>query len=82
MFSELPFDKTLVDLSNFEMVYKVIKNDADGEIYFGEQVASARIYDSNGKDETFHSKYDLKLRPYLGPTSTDHELALLMVNQG
>jgi hypothetical protein len=36
MFSELPFDKTLVDLSNFEMVYKVIKNDKDGEIYFGE----------------------------------------------
>ena len=32
--------------------------------------------------ETFHSMYSLKLRPYLGPTSTDHELALLMTNQG
>ena len=24
----------------------------------------------------------MKKRPYLGPTSTDHELALLMANQG
>ena len=33
-------------------------------------------------DDTFYGRYNLKKRPYLGPTSTDHELALLMANQG
>ena len=37
--------------------------------------------DERGGD-TFHAKYSLKKRPYLGPTSTDHELAMLMANQG
>ena len=27
------------------------------------------------------TKYDLKKRPFLGPTSTSHDLAFLMVNQ-
>jgi tRNA G10 N-methylase Trm11 len=50
------------------------------QIYFGLIVAACRRNPT--KDETFYLKYDLKYRPYLGPTSTDHELALLMVNQG
>jgi tRNA (guanine10-N2)-methyltransferase len=27
------------------------------------------------------TKYSLRKRPYLGPTTTDHELAFLMANQ-
>ena len=80
MFGALPFDKELVDLENYELVYKIIENAPDGEIYFGNRVASCRANDAS--DETFYAKYNLKLRPYLGPTSTDHELALLMANQG
>lgn len=49
-------------------------------IYFGREVQSNRI--SVKEDGTFHQKYDLVKRPYLGPTSTDHELAFLMANQG
>ncbi len=48
------------------------------DIYFGEIISSCRPNEIH--DETFYSKYSLKLRPYLGPTSTDHELAFLMVN--
>jgi tRNA (guanine10-N2)-methyltransferase len=43
------------------------------------------VSEHSGKDkndDTFFAKYNLKKRPYLGPTSTDHELALLMANQG
>lgn len=42
MFKELPFDAQYVDLTNYEMVYKVISNAADGEIYFGNRVTSCR----------------------------------------
>jgi tRNA G10 N-methylase Trm11 len=76
-FAVLPFDKANVDLSNYEVAYKIIENGPDQELYFGERVAYCRTRD---KDETYYAKYDLKLRPYLGPTSTDHELALLMAN--
>ena len=38
------------------------------------------MYGKDGKLSYF-SKYDLKARPYLGPTSTSHELAFLMSNQ-
>ena len=34
------------------------------------------------RGDTFYSKYNLKKRPYLGPTSMDHELAFMMANQG
>jgi hypothetical protein len=30
MFGHLPFDEKLVDLKNYEMVYKIIDNEADG----------------------------------------------------
>ena len=80
MFSVLPFEKELVDLENYEIGYKVLDNAGDGSLYFGNRVACSRF--NEGKDETFYAKYNLKKRPYLGPTSTDHELSFLMANQG
>jgi tRNA (guanine10-N2)-methyltransferase len=59
------------------MIFKIIENQDDHVIYFGLQLVTNRI----GED-TYHFKYDLKKRPYLGPTSTDHQLAFLMANQG
>ena len=41
-------------------------------------VACSRLNEDNFN--TFYAKYMLSKRPYLGPTSTDHELAFLMVN--
>ena len=80
MFKDLPFDKELVDLQNYEQVFKIIDNSKDNELYFGNVVASTRADDY--RDDTFHAKYSLKKRPYLGPTSCDNELAFLMANQG
>lgn len=81
MFDELPFNPKLVDLSNYEQVYKIIDNAEDGKLFFGDRVAFCRE-NNHEEGETFYTKYNLKWRPYLGPTSTDHELALLMANQG
>lgn len=78
MFKNLPFEQELVDLKNFDVCYRVLDNEPDGQIYFGERIAYCR----NKNDDTYYAKYDLKKRPYLGPTSTDHELAFLMANQG
>ena len=77
IFNHLPFDPKLVDLSNYQQVYKIIDNAEDGKLFFGNRVAFCR---ETEEAETFYAKYNLKLRPYLGPTSTDHELALLMAN--
>jgi len=55
----------------------------DGRVYCGLVIAAQRLCEKSGKnnnDDTFFGKYNLKKRPYLGPTSTDHELALLMAN--
>lgn len=30
MFGQLPFDEKLVDLKNYETVFKIIENEADG----------------------------------------------------
>jgi len=79
-FKAFPFDESLVDLDNYQDYYKVIENADDGKIYFGKMVAAIRLHERN--NETFYSRFNLKKRPYLGPTSTDHELAFLMVNQG
>ena len=52
--------------------------------YFGLLVAAFKEQEKSGKgkkNKTFYTRYDLKKRPYLGPTSTDHELAFLMANQ-
>jgi tRNA G10 N-methylase Trm11 len=55
----------------------MLENGPDNELYFGERVAFCRTIDG---DDTYYAKYHLNKRPYLGPTSTDHELALLMAN--
>lgn len=75
-FGIFPFNKK-IDIKNGEITYKVVENNEDHMIYFGRQVASNRE-----EEDTFHNTYDLKQRPYLGPTSTDHSLAFLMANQG
>lgn len=73
-FGIFPFSKN-VDLKNPQVVFKVVENREDHMIYFGTEVASNRV-----EEDTYHYKYDLKQRPYLGPTSTDSQLAFLMVN--
>lgn len=72
-----PFDEALVELIDYDMYFKVLENDTDGQLYFGNCVAASRLYEKN---DTFHTRYNLSKRPYLGPTSTDHELAFLMAN--
>jgi len=47
------------------------------KFYFGLEVASQT---DGYKGNLYFSKYDLKQRPYLGPTSTSHDLAFLMAN--
>ena len=42
MFDYLPFDKKLVDLKNFSVVFKIIDNSLDGRIFFGYRVANSR----------------------------------------
>ena len=76
----MPFKPENVDLKKYEVAYCILENAEDGRIFFGNRVACCR---PDGTDEeTYYSRYNLKKRPYLGPTSTDHELALLMANQG
>jgi len=84
LFKKFPFDDDDVSLSHPEIVYRIIENTPDGKVYFGRQVACYKEDEHSGKgtkDDTFYSKYNLTKRPYLGPTSTDHELAFLMANQ-
>jgi len=62
----------------------VIENCANGDCFAGVQIASQRVSERSGKgkdDDTFFGHYVLRKRPYLGPTSTIHELAFLMANQ-
>ena len=65
-FGIFPFSKK-IDIKHGEITYRVLENNEDHMIYFGREVASNRL-----EEDTFHYKYDLKMRPYLGPTSTDH----------
>jgi len=88
MFKVFPFHFEDLDLNNPELVYKVIQNLQTNDAYYGTTVASSRSSEKNCKAKgknvetnTFYNRYSLKKRPYLGPTSTDHELALLMANQ-
>jgi len=74
---------TNVNLKNPEVIFKFIENAEDGMMYFGRQIACYKEDVCSGKgtnDDTFYAKYSLKKRPYLGPTSTDHELAFMMAN--
>lgn len=70
-----PF-KPNIDLENPEIIFKVLDIADSSVVYYGREVASHKI----NKADTFHTKFDLRKRPYLGPTSTDHELAFLMTN--
>lgn len=83
LFKKFPFDDEDVSLDHAELIYKIIENTADGRVYCGRVVACYKEDTNSGKgknDDTYHYKYHLKKRPYLGPTSTDHELAFLMAN--
>ena len=84
LFKRFPFNDEDVSLNNPDNVYKVIENKEDKKAYVGLQIASFKEHEKSGKgmnDDTYYGKYNLKKRPYLGPTSTDHELAFLMANQ-
>jgi tRNA G10 N-methylase Trm11 len=83
LFKKFPFDDEDVCLEKPELIYKIIENTVDGRVYCGRVVACYKEDTNSGKgknDDTYHYKYHLKKRPYLGPTSTDHELAFLMAN--
>jgi len=85
MFKVFPFVDADVNLNHPEIIYKIIENTVDGTVYCGVIVACQRVCEKSGKGtnvDTFYGRYNLKKRPYLGPTSTDHELAMLMANQG
>jgi tRNA (guanine10-N2)-methyltransferase len=73
-FSPIPF-KGKVDLVSPSRVFIV---SICGESYnFGLEVAKAKVNRCS-----FYNKYNLSNREYLGPTTTDIELALMMANQG
>lgn len=84
MFKVFNFREEDVSLDYPELVFKVIENAGDNMAYFGLVIASFKESEKSGKGknhETYYTRYNLKKRPYLGPTSTDHELAFLMANQ-
>ena len=78
MYGCFGYDDKIIDLKDPKQIYCVVSNEPSNEYYFGVEVAC--MYGKTGKLSYF-SKYDLKSRPYLGPTSTSHELAFLMANQ-
>jgi len=83
-FKRFPFRDEDVSLTNPERIFKVIENTETRQVYAGIVVAKFKEHDKSGKgmnDDTFYGRFNLKKRPYLGPTSTDHELAFLMANQ-
>lgn len=73
----------------FVLVYNWKMNKADGisrfdKAFLGKEIAGnlrSMSALSSGDKAGPLSRYSLKNRIYLGPTSTDHELAFLMVNQ-
>jgi tRNA (guanine10-N2)-methyltransferase len=75
-FEVFPF-KPKIDLNNPEVVFTVLDIADDNKVYFGREVAAHK---KHKEADTFYTKFDLRKRPYLGPTSTDHELAFLMAN--
>eukprot|EP00826_Nyctotherus_ovalis_P056822 TRINITY_DN774_c0_g1_i7.p1 TRINITY_DN774_c0_g1~~TRINITY_DN774_c0_g1_i7.p1 ORF type:complete len:235 (+),score=43.29 TRINITY_DN774_c0_g1_i7:142-846(+) len=67
-----------VDLQEPDIVFKFI------EIYkYGDTGSSLKAYFAAEilKNPTSYAKFALPDRAYLGPTTTDHELAVLMANQ-
>lgn len=82
-FKTHPFHDEDVDLDNPEVLFKIIENRADGMVYYGLILASIRKSEKSGigkDDDTFYGRFTLKKRPYLGPTSLEHELSFLMAN--
>ncbi|CAG9318208.1 unnamed protein product [Blepharisma stoltei] len=73
-FGVIPFKGT-VDLRSPER--KFIVSISKSKCYFGLEIARSK--DTRTR---FYAKYSLSDREYLGPTTTDMELALLMANQG
>lgn len=78
MYSPFAPEDIIFDMSTPDQIYMIVGNSKTDEYYFGLEVAcvSWKTNKSN-----YYAKYDLKARPYLGPTSTSHELAFLMANQ-
>lgn len=72
-FQVVPF-KGSVNLTSPKRRFMV--SECEGRYYFG-----IDIYYGVRTKTRFYSKYSLKERLYLGPTSTDTELAFLMANQ-
>lgn len=64
-----------VNPTNPKLRFWIIR-DLNGTFYFGKEAAKAK------ERRRFYSQYSLNHREYLGPTSTDNELAFLMVNEG
>lgn len=83
MFKEFDFRDEDVSLDQPEVVFRVTEN--AGTAYWGVQVAATRFNNparpGANKEQSYHARYSLKKRPYVGPTSTEHELAFLMANQ-
>lgn len=73
LFDPLPFQGK-VDAVNPKLRFWLLR-DVFQRFYFGLEVGSLSL------GPRFYSKYRLSEREYLGPTSTDNDLAFLMVNE-
>ena len=71
-------ENVVFEMKNPDLTFMIVSNPKTNEYYMGVEVACMSW--KNNKSN-FYAKYDLKARPYLGPTSTSHELAFLMANQ-
>ena len=90
MFEPIKFDEKLCDLKTPEVRFNLysLQDEGDSGYIFGRQIADYRLptfgkaySEEKERPNSWHFKYDLINRPYLGPTSLKHELAFLMVNQ-
>ena len=77
-YENFPFGDHMVDMKNPQRVYSCFEHPKQSKYYFGLEVA-AQIHEH--QKQSFFMKYHLRDRPYLGPTSTSHDLAFLMANQ-
>ena len=76
--SELDLKDRKIDLKNPDIVLKFI------EVYkYGDKGEPLKAYFATEvlKNPSLYTKFSLSDRVYLGPTTTDHELAILMANQ-
>jgi tRNA G10 N-methylase Trm11 len=70
-----------VSMNDPERVFVLIENHRNGQKYFGKIVAGrdGNIKFNIDSSALYYSKYHLRSRKYLGPTSTDNVLAFVMV---